>query len=140
MRTILFLLVATVISCGSGSDLLIQNTWVRLVPETTPHTAFYMTIQNRSDEPLVIVGAETSVARTVELHDTEIENEVMRMRKVEEIEISARGGRILEPGGLHIMLIDLVEPIQENDIIPMTLLFEDGKEIQIEGIVRAAEE
>jgi copper(I)-binding protein len=78
------------------------------------------------------------VANVVELH-THIHDEgVMRMRKIEQIELPAGATTLLEPGGLHVMLIDLKQPLQDGSRIDLTLEYADGSMQQIEVPVQMA--
>ena len=45
---------------------------------------------------------------------------------------------MLSPGGYHVMLFELVKPLKEGDVVPLTLTFEDsaGKKSTVE--VKAA--
>ena len=65
------------------------------------------------------------------------ENQVMKMRPVEGgvIEVPAGGEVQLKPGGLHIMLIKLVEPLENGKTIPLTLNFEQVGEMTIDVVV-----
>jgi copper(I)-binding protein len=60
----------------------------------------------------------------------------MRMRQVERIEVPAAGRVELKPGGLHVMLIGLERPLQEDEVVPITLRFADGSEQTVDAPVR----
>lgn len=85
-----------------------------------------------------LVAARAGIARTVELHTHLHENGVMRMRPVEAIDLPANGTVTLEPGGLHIMLIDLQQPLNRGDTVPITLVFEKAGEVQAQLAVQSA--
>jgi copper(I)-binding protein len=50
-----------------------------------------------------------------------LEDGVMKMRPLERIELPAGTAVKLAPGGLHIMLIDLKQPLQRGEKVPVTL-------------------
>lgn len=103
------------------------------------NSAAYMVLSNASDTPAALVGATTDVANVIELHTTAMdESGVMRMRPVEQIDIPANGDVSLEPGGFHVMLIDLTQDLAEGDTVALTLAFADGQELAIEAPVRAS--
>ena len=80
------------------------------------------------------------VAGTVEIHETTIdENNVMRMRPVEGIDIPAKGSVELKPGGYHIMLLNVKKALQPGDKLSLTLTFASGKNVTVEADVRAME-
>ena len=60
----------------------------------------------------------------------------MRMREVESIELPAAGKVALEPGGLHIMLIDLVEALEPGERIDITLILDDGSRLDLRPEIR----
>ncbi|MFN7037591.1 MAG: copper chaperone PCu(A)C, partial [Bellilinea sp.] len=84
-----------------------------------------------------LLAAKTDVAKTVEIHQTRMENDIMMMQKVEVIEIPANGKVELKPGGYHIMLINLQQDLKAGEKIPFTLVFEKQGEINLEAEVRA---
>ncbi len=88
-------------------------------------SAAYMTLENRGDMPLRLVAAATDAAGTVEIHETKLEGDVMRMRPVQGgIEIPAGGSVELKPGGLHIMLLELKAPLLPGEAISLKLTFD----------------
>lgn len=93
-----------------------------------------------SDVDTRLAGVSSQAAEIVELHETEMEGDVMRMRAVETIDLPADEVVELKPGGFHVMLIGLVEQAKEGDIIPLTLTFkgdEDEQTVEIEAEVRS---
>jgi hypothetical protein len=55
----------------------------------------------------------------------------MRMRPVDAVEVPAGGEAVLEPGGLHVMLIGLKAPLEEGDSFALRLVFEDAGEVEV---------
>jgi copper(I)-binding protein len=98
-------------------------------------SAAYMTIENRSAAGYQLVAAESSVAGVVEIHESTMEGDVMRMRPVEAIEIAPGESVRLEPGGLHIMLMDLQRDLYPGEAIIVTLVFESGAELVVPAAV-----
>jgi copper(I)-binding protein len=76
------------------------------------------------------------VAVRVEMHSMSMDGAVMRMRPVASVQVPA-GARIsFEPGGLHAMLIDLKQPLQQDQRFPLTLLFEHAGRVRVEVLVQ----
>ena len=73
----------------------------------------------------------------VELHTHLHDNGVMRMHQVPESVIPAQQKVALQPGGLHIMLIDLKAPLKVGDTVPLTLRFETAGSVQLDVPVKA---
>jgi hypothetical protein len=71
------------------------------------------------------------VADRAELHESDMQDGVMRMRAVEAVEVPAHGQAALEPGGLHVMLIGLKAPLEEGGSFALTLVFENAGEVEV---------
>jgi copper(I)-binding protein len=98
--------------------------------------AAFMVLVNDGATDDALVGASTPVAATVELHQTTADaNGVMTMAPVESIPVAAGGSTALAPGGYHLMLIGLVEPLVEGATVPLTLTFQSGATLQVDAVV-----
>ena len=119
-----------------GPQIVIEDPWSRSTPDIESGTGIaYMTFTNRGDAADRLVAAKTPVAAAVELHIDEVDaNGVMHMRMVDGGVINVLPGETvrLEPAGLHIMLINLVEPLEEGTSYPLTLKFEGVGEITLD--------
>jgi hypothetical protein len=99
-------------------------------------SAAYMIIRNPGDAPDRLIKAESDVANIVELHTSEMKDGVMSMRQVEAIEAPANGEVTLEPGGFHVMLIDVTKDLKVGDTVNLTLTFENAGEMDVQATVR----
>jgi len=109
----------------SGSDkLTVRDAWIQEMPPTSRVTAAHLIIENSSGKEDALIGAKTSVAATVELHRAEMDNGMMRMRKLDRIAVPV--GKTDLTGELHIMLIDLKAQLKEGDQVFLTLEFQTG--------------
>lgn len=99
-------------------------------------SAAYMTIETTGG-PDRLVAAASPVAGTVELHTHLHEGGVMKMRQVEAIDVAPGKPAKLETGGLHVMLMDLKQPLKAGETIPLTLTFEKAGKLELEVPVRA---
>ena len=98
--------------------------------------AGYMGISNEGDHSDRLIGVEASFAAKAMLHTTEFSADgVARMTHVEALEIPAGDTVVLEPGGYHIMLMGLDQPLTVGDMLPATLIFEQGGRVEIEFMV-----
>lgn len=134
ISSILMIVIVTSVIAQTVTDANIRVTgaWAR---PGEGMSAAYLQIHNDSpthDDHLVGVRLESGHA---EIHETQIENDVMRMRPVENIEIPAGETVRLQPGGYHIMLMELENPLTEGATFPLTLIFESGEEISVEAII-----
>ncbi|WP_322815633.1 copper chaperone PCu(A)C [Chloroflexus sp.] len=101
----------------------------------TAVSAAYMVLVNNGAAD-AIVKAESDVAKTVELHNVIMENNVMQMRQVEAIEVPANGQVELKPGGFHVMLIGLNRDLKEGDEVMIKLTTRSGQTIDVKAPVR----
>jgi copper(I)-binding protein len=117
--------------------LVITNIWARAtqmaegMSEATPAmpmgevSAAYMNIANTGDHTVRLIAAASSVAAVVEIHETTMSGDVMQMRPVEGgIELPGGESVALEPGGLHIMLLELTAPLVAGEALSLTLTFD----------------
>jgi len=110
--------------------LVVTDAYASAVPPGQPIGAVYLTLTNDSAQPRTLVAASSPDAQAVELHSHVHEGGMMRMRRVERIEIPAGGSVSLEPGGLHLMLIGLKGDLKPGDQVWLTLDFDDGSKLQ----------
>jgi len=90
--------------------------------------ATYMTLTNDGDTDDTLVSAGTDIAESVELHETTTQDGSMSMQEVDGIDIPAGDDAVLEPGGLHMMLIGVTEDLTEGDTVEVTLTFDNAGE------------
>ena len=118
-----------VVACGNDTGQ-VTVTEVRIGQPTGPNAALYLTASadGRSDR---LVGATTEVARSVEIHESTMgEDGTMGMSPVGALELPEDGSLVLEPGGLHLMLID-VERLEVGDVIEVALIWETSGEMTV---------
>ena len=131
-------LLSALLSHGVLADttITVQDPYIRLVPPDIKTTGGFMIIRNASNTDRLLVKAESPAANIVELHTHINENGVMKMREVASIAVKANGQTELKPGSYHVMLIDLRQPINEGDSVPITLKFDDGSSYPLTAPVR----
>ena len=116
-----------------SGNLNIGHPWARPTPPSARNGAVYMEIRNSGAESDTLTGIKTALAPIVEIHTTLNEDGVMKMRRVENgVEAPAGGAVKFEPGGLHVMLIGLTEPLKEGARHPVTLVFQKAGEIAVD--------
>jgi copper(I)-binding protein len=98
--------------------------------------AVFLTLTNDGRESDWLIAAASGVAETVEIHQTTIEDEIMRMQPVARVEIPAGGGLELKPGGYHIMLLGLRSDLEVGDLLRVTLTYERSRPLVVEAEVR----
>jgi copper(I)-binding protein len=96
-----------------------------------------MVIRNNGSIADKLVKVETDAAKTVETHTVIKEGDVMKMRPVPGIDVPANGQVKLEPGGFHVMMMDLTRKLNVGDKVKLTLFFERAGQVQLDVTVRA---
>lgn len=113
------------------STIEIMAPWARATPAGAKNGAAYMTILNKGKEADRLVAVLTTVAKTAAMHRTETENGVMKMLPVDAVDVRAGSQAVFKPGGYHVMLMDLKQPLKEGQSFPMTLTFEKAGKITV---------
>jgi copper(I)-binding protein len=112
--------------------LTIVDVRARPAPLAGGTGAVYFTVLNGLDQDVRLVSASSPAARIVETHETVSENGVMKMIPLPDgYEIPAGEALVLKPGGKHIMLIDVVRPLQPGDEFSLTVNFDNGESIEL---------
>lgn len=99
--------------------------------------AAFMTIKNSGQEADKLVAAASDVADAVEIHLSEMKDDVMTMRQVDGVDVPAAGEAVLKPGSYHIMLIGLNQELAVGEKVNLTLTFEKAGQMNVEAEVRA---
>jgi periplasmic copper chaperone A len=136
----------------AGPDVVVEDAWARpATADAEPaaahgdahahhgagtNSAVYLTLRNRGREADRLVRAESDIARAVEIHETRVEDGIMRMRPVDGVSVDVDGTAELRPGGLHIMLIGLQRSLAPGDRFPVVLHFEKNGAREVEVVVR----
>lgn len=120
----------------AAADLQVSNPYVRAVPPGMPNSASFMQVSNHSATAAALVGAESDIAKVVELHTHINDNGMMRMRKIERIDVPANGSVSLQPGGHHVMLIGLNRELKPGDMVDITLVADDGTRVPVKALVK----
>jgi copper(I)-binding protein len=115
--------------------LEVRMPWARASAGIAKTAAVYLTIVNHGETADRLVAATSPVARVAAIHRHIMEGDIMRMRPVHALEVAPGGTTVLEPGGLHVMLMGLRGPLAEGERFPLTLTFERAGDIQVEVTV-----
>ena len=134
----LALLAVAAAAPGHAADatLVIDEPWSRAMPPVAKTGAAYLTIRNTGSEDDRLVGARSPIAERAELHGMQMQGDLMKMHHVESVVVPAGGTAMLEPGGLHIMLMGLTRPLAAGESFPVTLQFEKAGELVLEVEIR----
>ncbi|MES3002864.1 MAG: copper chaperone PCu(A)C [Pseudomonadota bacterium] len=106
----------------------VEGAWVRAAVPGQQSTGAFMRLKAR--EAVQLVGVETPVAGTAEVHEMKMDGDVMRMRAVPRLDLKAGQALDLGPGGYHVMLQELKQPLAAGATVPMTLRFRNSQGVE----------
>lgn len=124
-----FTLLATT---GESAGMEVSDAWTRALPPVSANGAAYLILHNTGETTDRMLDASSPLASHVHLHETRIENGVAKMGMVEQLSVSPGGQVQLTPGGLHLMLMGLSEPLVEGATLLLRLRFEHAGEVEVE--------
>lgn len=122
---------------AQASAVSVTNAWVREVPAGRKTTAVFLVLENSGPTERAVVSGSTVVADTLELHEMKREGGMMAMSPVQRIAVPAKGSVELRPGGLHLMLFGVRQPLAAGDTVPLRLVLDDGSRIEVRAEVRS---
>ncbi len=118
----------------------ISGAWARATAPGQTVGAAYLTIT--SPRRLTLVAVKTALAARVEIHSADMKDGIMKMRRLDSLDIPAGVPVVLAPMGIHLMLMELNAPLKADDQVPLELIFKDKnkrkkKVIKVRAPVRA---
>lgn len=139
-RVLLFVVVLllriTATAVAQTGTIQVEHPWARA--STGDTGVAYLTIRNTGKADDRLLAAATPVAGHAELHITVNDNGIMKMRPLSAIDVKAGGRAVLKPGGMHVMLMDLKQPLKEGQSFPLTLTFEKAGRLDVTVAVEKA--
>ena len=121
---ILAFALCVVAPADAAESVRAANAWVR--PPVAGQTIASAYVELTSPTDAVLVGAGSAAAGRVEMHSMTMDGGVMRMRALPKIDLPAGQTVKLAPGGLHLMLIDVKQPLKAGDRVPLVLSIQPG--------------
>jgi copper(I)-binding protein len=155
--TLILLALVLLVGCApQPATIQIQDAWLRPT-SLGNNAALYFSIANNLPESVVILSASSEAARAVEIHESmmmaadDLNNmiegnedsvandlqmqDVMQMTALNEVEIGSGETLLFEPGGLHIMLVDIQQEFELGMSVMLRLNFENGESLSLEAVV-----
>ena len=123
---------------GAGSPaprLVAQNAWIRAAPGSQSAAA-YLTLRNVSSAPITVIAVNSPVASHVMVHESTLEAGQSRMRPRPQLVIAAGQTVEFTPGGLHVMLQGLSQPLTVGQSVPLIITSADGSSLRVLASVR----
>ena len=137
-RLSLSALLLALLAAPASAQVTVTDAWVRGTVPGQKGTGAFMQLTSAADMTLVGVASPANIVQTPEMS---VDGGLMRWRAVPRLALPAGKAIDLKPGGYHVMLMDLVQPLRKGDLVPVTLTFADkaGNRItqEIKAPVRA---
>jgi hypothetical protein len=135
IKTIFFTMYISCSAVTAHAEVTISNAWVKPTVPGQPVAGAYMTIV--SDKDLDIVEVSSPVAGKAEIHSMSMQGNIMRMKKLERLQLKAGKPVELKPGGFHVMLMELNHQIKEGEIVPVSFVSQEGSSKKATVTVKA---
>ncbi len=136
-------ILAAIATCASAHDytkgaLKIGHPWSRATPHGAQVAGGYLVIENKGADADRLVSATSEIAGRVELHEMAMQNGIMKMRPLARgLEIKPGATAKIEPGGFHVMFMNLKRPLKQGEKFKGTLVFEKAGPLEVEFDVEA---
>ncbi|MBX2807325.1 MAG: copper chaperone PCu(A)C [Cellvibrionaceae bacterium] len=119
-----------------NKGLIIADARVRATAPHMQNTTVYFAVMNPLDQDIDLVNVSSDTIERVEIHAHTMQDGLMKMEKIDALTIPKKSTLLLEPGGYHIMLMDLKHPINAGEQIILTLTFNTGATKTISAIAK----
>ena len=132
------IVAASLLAATAQAQVTVKDAWVRATVPQQKATGAFMQLKATKNSKLV--SASSPLTPAVEVHEMAMQDNVMRMRQVQAVDLPAGKPVELKPGGYHVMLMDLKQQVKAGETVPLSLVFEgkDGKRqtVQVQAPVR----
>jgi copper(I)-binding protein len=114
-----------------AKSIVVDHPWARATPAGAKTGAAYATLVNNGRSADRLLSATTPMAGKVQFHSVSEENGVSRMREMHAVEVGPGAKVTFSPGGMHIMMVELKQPLKEGQTFPLTLTFKKAGNVEV---------
>jgi len=126
-----------VVSASSAEPIVVEAPYSRPLPPGQSTGVVYLSIRNEGKASFMLTSVSSPQAQKAEFHRHTHEDGMMKMRKIDEIELEVGKTLRFEPGGYHIMLFGVKGPWQVGQRVALTITTKSGAEIPFIAVVKA---
>lgn len=123
-------------ACGKPAPRSADTPWIRAAPPGAMMLAGYLRIDNPGPEPLRLLRVHSEDFGAIEVHRTEVVDGVSRMREITDLNVPAGGSVLLEPGGMHLMLMQPRRELHADDSVVVTFIWQIGADGRRNDLIR----
>ena len=114
-------------------DVAVEAAWARATAPDSKTAAVYFTLRNMGQSRIDLIGVRADRASIETLHKTVNGAQgTTRMSATAELRVEPGQTVVLEPGSIHVMLLDLETPLIEGKVLPLRLKFYDGDDLTVD--------
>ena len=126
-----FLLGASPVSAQEKPTTLIESAYARATIPGTSISSAYMEIENKDNNTIALLNVTSPASPRIEIHQHRMNDGMMRMVKLNSIDIPPKERVKLQPSGLHLMLFDVKKPLKAQQQVELTLNFSNNTSVTI---------
>ncbi|MCI0553806.1 MAG: copper chaperone PCu(A)C, partial [Anaerolineae bacterium] len=129
---VIFALTLLLSACTSEEGITVHNAWMRPTAQGE-NGAVYFVLHNNSGEADELVGASSSIAESVEIHESSMAEgtDVMQMNRAFSVPLDKGSEVAFEPGGLHVMLVNVSRELMVGETFEVTLHFKSHADLSV---------
>ncbi len=127
--------LSTAARSADDASLQVVGAWARATPSGASVGAAYAEIHAPAGAGDKLLRVTTPAAGRAEIHTHINEDGVMKMRRLEALDVEPGTVVKLEPGGKHLMLFELKAPLTEGETLPLTLTFEKAGDVEVSATI-----
>lgn len=131
----IFLILISLLSFSTSGNLEVKDGWVRPAAKGM-NTAFYFKVENNSDKADTLLSVKSTIAKTVQMHETFKKDGMMGMRHIDAIPVNAKSTLEFKPGGYHVMVMNLNKDLMSGSSAEFTLHFKYFGDIKVNAPVK----
>lgn len=113
------------------TSMMITGAWARALPPVVPNGAAYLSLHNMGTERDILLSISSSIAKRSMLHESYLDDDKVAMRHIAELNVEAGQQVDFKPGGYHIMLMGLKQPLSLGTTFTVTLEFENAGLVEV---------
>ena len=134
---LLFAVVGVTSFSAANAGVVVEDAYIRGLPPGQQVTAAFFRLTNQSQQACALLGASTPVSGNAEIHAHSHQNGMMRMRRLEQVVLPVGETVAFKPGGFHLMLFGVQQPLVDGDSHTVTLFFKGCSEQTVTAEVRS---
>lgn len=138
MKRVLFpvlIVILLITACGPEKGIEVHSAWMRPTAKDA-NGGVYFELHNHASTPDELTGVSSEAAVVAEIHESKMEGNVMKMDMLTSLPIDAYADVAFEPGGLHVMLVNLRQDFKLDDEFTIVLHFKTHEDITVHVLVK----